>query len=492
MPKLFSLKSLKKRTVQNKFNLIISLIILILLFGLLNFFSSMKIMSGIRSYVGGEGLWSKAQKEGVNNLIKYTNSHQESDYNNYINFTKVQMGDKQARLELDKPNPNIDKIRQGFIQGGNDPADVKDLIFLYRRFRHVSYMSSAIQTWTQGDQEIENLMTVGNQIHNLVSSPTANNAKQQAIRTTELTSLIQQTYEIDGRLTTLENQFSATLGNGSRNIARILLNITLLITGLLGVLTLIVAMLIAKAIIRLDKLKTDFVSLASHQLRTPLTAINWYAESLLSESAGGLNEQQKKFLKELYGGSQRMASLMNDLLQVSSLDLGTYTSAVKEVDVGETLKTTIKDLQLDINQKGVTLVTNIDPGLPKMKLDGQLLTVIFQNLISNSVKYTQKGGQIIVSTQYKKPNLLISVSDNGIGIPSAQQTQIFAKLFRADNAQKLNSSGNGLGLYIVKAMVQRMGGTIWFDSIENEGTNFYVKIPLYDRFRTKRGEQKNG
>ncbi|HSX53576.1 MAG TPA: HAMP domain-containing sensor histidine kinase [Patescibacteria group bacterium] len=492
MLKLFSFKSLKARTVRNKFNLIISLIIFILLFGLVNFWFGTKVLSGIRAYVGGEGLWSKAQKEAVNNLVKYSYSHDESDYRNYQKFTLVQKGDMQARLELNKPHPNIAIVQQGFVQGGNNPKDVNDLIFLYRRFQRVKYMSAAIQIWTQADKEYANQLAVGNQIHELVSTPLkVNTVQARSIQASELSSLLKQTYTTDTKLTVLENQFSATLGTGSRNIAANLIELTIIVTTVLGILTIVIAILIAKAIIRLDKLKTEFVSLASHQLRTPLTTINWYAETLLSESVGKLNEEQKKYLKELYGGAQRMDSLTSDLLKVSSLDLGTYASDIKTINVGETLKTTIKDQQLSIDQKGITLTTNIDPNLPTMQLDEHLLGVVFQNLLSNSVKYTPKGGQININVQSKKPNVLIHISDNGIGIPRSQQSQVFAKLFRADNAQNLSANGTGLGLYIVKAMVQRMGGSIWFDSTENQGTNFYVKIPLYDRHRAKRTGQKN-
>ncbi len=480
MQKSLSFKSLKARTVQNKFNIIISLIILILLFGLVNFWFGMKIMSGIRAYVGGEGLWSKAQKEATSNLIKYSDSRQESDFNNYLRFTQVQLGDKQARLELDKPHPNLDVVvREGFVKGGNDPRDVNNLVFLYRRFRHVSYMNSAIQTWTQGDQEISKLMSIGAQMHRVVSATVpANDAKAQAVKASQIAALRKQIYESDSRLTVLENQFSATLSDGSRNINNALVRVTLISTILLGVLTLSAAILIAKAIIRLDKLKSGFVSLASHQLRTPLTAINWNGEMLLSESAGKLNKNQKRYLTDLYDGGQRMAEMIRELLKVSNLDLGTYTSEVKLVDVSGVLKTIIKDQQFEIDQKGISLTTAVGSGLTHMQLDEQLVTMIFQNLVSNSVKYTRKGGRIDISVTAKRRNLLIKVSDNGIGIPEAQQPQIFAKLFRADNAEKLITSGTGLGLYIVKATLDRTGGTIWFDSIENQGSNFYVKIPL--------------
>lgn len=481
LPRYF--KTIKEQTVQNKLNIIIGLVILVLLFGLLNFWFGMRVMAGIRAYVSGEGLWSKAQKAAVINLERYTKSYDELDYQAFLANINVQLGDRQAKLEMNKPDPGMAVVRDGFIKGGNHPDDVGNLYFLYRRFKDISYMKSAIQTWNEGDQEIANLLNVGRQIHELVSTPlppgTAADGPARQSQDAKLSSLMGQIYEIDARLTVLENRFSATLGEGSRQITKTLLTTTIIITSLLGILSLTVAVMIARAIIRLDRQKSEFVSFASHQLRTPLTAINWSAESLLAGPTGNLTAAQKNSATRLHESGRRMSALIGDLLRISSLDLGTYRPEEREVRINETLQSVIRDQQKKIKQKGISLVANIDPNLPVIKTDGQLLTIVFQNLISNSVKYSREGGWIDVSVETKKGYLLIRVSDNGIGIPEQQQEQIFSKLFRADNAVEDNSSeGTGLGLYITKAMVGRLGGKIWFDSHENKGSNFYVKIPL--------------
>lgn len=476
LPRYF--KTIKEQTVQNKLNIIIGLVILVLLFGLLNFWFGMRVMSGIRAYVGGEGLWSKAQKSAIINLERYAASRDESNYRSFQASIKVQLGDKQARLEMNKENPDMAVVRDGFIKGGNHPSDVGDMYFLYRQFGGVSYMSSAIDTWAEGDQEIQNLVRVGEQIHEAVSAPLPPDQTAVQARNAELSLLLGQVYEIDARLTVLENRFSATLGEGSRWIAKTLLATTIITTCLLGVLSLTVAIMITRAIVRLDRQKSEFVSMASHQLRTPLTAIKWGAE-LLVRSAGNLTPIQQRHLTKLHESSQRMAALIGDLLRVSSLDLGTYRLEEKNVKINDMLKIVIDDLQKKITQKNISLVAQVDPNVPIIKTDEQLLAIIFQNLISNSVKYSRENGRVEVNVATKKGCLLVRVSDNGIGIPNKQQSQIFAKLFRADNAVQHNfNEGTGLGLYIAKAMVKRLGGKIWFDSIENKGSNFYVKIPL--------------
>lgn len=472
-------KTVKEQTVQNKLYIIIGLVILILLFGLLNFWFGMRVMSGIRAYVGGEGLWSKAQKAAVINLNKYADSQDESDYQAFLESIKVQLGDKQARLEMNKPKPDMAVVRNGFIKGGNHPDDVEDMYFLYRRFGSISYMKSAIQTWAEGDREIQNLLSVAEEIHELLAAPLPVGAATAQTQEAELSALMDKIHTIDTRLTVLENRFSATLGEGSRQITKTLLTATIITTFLLGVLSLTVAIMIAKAIIRLDRQKSEFVSLASHQLRTPLTAIKWSAEALLAKSAENLNPRQQKYATKLHESSQRMAALIGDLLRVSSLDLGTYRFEEKEVHIHNLLQTVIDDQQKKITEKAISVVTYINPDTPVVKTDEQLLSIVFQNLISNSVKYGRQGGRVEVGVEAKKGHLLIRVSDNGIGIPDVQQPQLFSKFFRADNALEYNfNEGTGLGLYIAKVMVGRLGGKIWFNSVENQGSNFYVKIPL--------------
>ena len=466
-------------TLRNKFNVIIVLIIAVLALSLVNFVVSMKITSGIRAYVGGEGLWSKGQKAAVNNLIRYSDSNKETHYAKFVHFLQVPLGDKQARLELDKPNPSRDRIREGFVQGGNNPGDIEDMIFLYRHFRSVSYMKKAIGIWAEGDSEIAKLASLGERIHALnLSPPDPRNPQAKTARDAEMAALLEQVYTTDVRLTVLENNFSATLGEGSRYISTVLTEVTIVSTVLLGLLVTIVAILIAKAIIRLDTAKTEFVSLASHQLRTPLTAINWYAEALLAKRPGRLTTQQQEHLAELYKGGRRMARLINDILNVSSLDLGTYGHASKVFELQKVLNTVIKDLQASVDEKRLTLTSVVAASAEKVNLDQTAVTAILQNLLSNSVKYTPPGGSITVTASVKRSHLLLHISDSGVGIPRAQQPQVFTKFFIGSNTKTMGPDHTGLGLYIVKAMVDKLKGKITFDSSENIGTSFYITLPL--------------
>lgn len=240
-----------------------------------------------------------------------------------------------------------------------------------------------------------------------------------------------------------------------------------------------------------DKAKTEFVSLASHQLRTPLSAVNWYAEMLLNEDAGKINKEQEQYLKEIYNGNNRMVDLVNSLLNVSRLELGTFEIDPKLTDIKLIAKSVLKELEVDIKNKKLKINVKIDKKLPKIKLDQNLTRMIFQNLLSNAVKYTPKNGKInlIIKLDKEKKNVCIDVEDTGMGIPSNQQENIFSKLFRADNAKQSDTEGTGLGLYIVKAILDISGGKVWFESKKNKGTKFHVLIPKTG-MKSKKGTKK--
>ena len=228
----------------------------------------------------------------------------------------------------------------------------------------------------------------------------------------------------------------------------------------------------------IDKAKTEFVSLASHQLRTPLSAINWYAEMLLAGDAGKLNKEQKSFVSEIYSGNQRMVNLVNALLNVSRIELGTLAVDPVPTDFSEISHSLFSDLKQQIAEKKLKIKEKYDPNVPKINADPNIIRIIFQNLVTNAVKYTPEKGVIAVSIEKQEKDVLIKVADTGYGIPENQKPRIFEKLFRADNVKDKDTGGTGLGLYLVKSIVDDAKGKLWFDSEENKGTIFYITIPL--------------
>ena len=231
----------------------------------------------------------------------------------------------------------------------------------------------------------------------------------------------------------------------------------------------------------IDRAKSEFVSLASHQLRTPLTTINWYIEMLLGKDSGPLTAQQKKFLNEVYSGSKNLVKLVNALLNVSRIEMGTFGVEPEKTDLIKLEQSVLAELKPLIVEKRHQIIEKHDT-MPEVMVDPNLMRIIYQNLLTNAIKYTPQKGKISIQQTIEGTgddrHILITVEDNGYGIPTNQQNKIYDKLFRADNARSKDTQGIGLGLYIVKSIIEKSGGTIRFESQENKGTKFYITLPL--------------
>src|SRR5205807_1173321 len=220
MRRPFSIRqTLRDLPIPRKLILIVGLFCVIDAWLLTLSYFGMEMLSGTRAYVGGEGLWSKAQKEAVLQIERYASSRDEKTYQNYLKNMEVPLGDHQARLELDKPHLNYDAAATGFLRGGNHPKDVSNLIYIYRWFRHVSFISQAIAIWTRGDGYIADLQRTTDQIHDEISSGRTS--------LSHLLIILKQVKQIDENLTPLENAFSSTLGDGARWLKGVLITLML-------------------------------------------------------------------------------------------------------------------------------------------------------------------------------------------------------------------------------------------------------------------------
>lgn len=238
---------------------------------------------------------------------------------------------------------------------------------------------------------------------------------------------------------------------------------------------------------RIDKAKTEFVSLVSHQFRNPLTTINWYSEILLNQKVGKLSHQQKKYLKEIYTTNQQLVKLVNLFLNASKIELGTFGIKPEPINLTEIADIVINELLLQIKNKKLKIERKYDKNLPMINADSGIMRIVFQNLLSNAAKYSPRGGRMKLFVKKQKSNVLIKVLDRGYGIPKNQQSKIFTKFFRANNITEKEPYGTGLGLYVVKLVLEQSGGKIWFESREGKGTAFYVEIPL--KGMKKRGKK---
>lgn len=227
-----------------------------------------------------------------------------------------------------------------------------------------------------------------------------------------------------------------------------------------------------------DRMKSEFISLASHQLRTPLSAIKTYTHMLYDGYMGDLNEAQKKSLHTIISASDRMNELISTLLNITRMESGTIAITPKLLQLDQIVEEVLKELSLIATDKSIKLSLRTTPkaGI-SLRTDALILKEVLINLVANALKYTPEGGRIVIKMRARKSDVLIAVEDNGWGIPKYSQDQVFSKFFRAQNIVQRETSGTGLGLYLVKGLLDALGGEIWFVSQEGKGTIFSFTLP---------------
>jgi PAS domain S-box-containing protein len=228
-----------------------------------------------------------------------------------------------------------------------------------------------------------------------------------------------------------------------------------------------------------ERMKSEFVSLAAHQLRTPLSAIKWITRMLLDGDLGELKREQKEFLEKTYLINERMISLINDLLNVARIEEGRYIYKLVLTDLVELIKKVVESRQRLIQEKKIKFeFKEGSEKLPLVLIDSAKMELAIENLLDNAIKYTKPGGKVTISLEKNPKEIKFKIEDTGVGIPQDQQERVFSKFFRGANVMKLETGGTGLGLFISKNIIEAHGGKIWFYSKENEGTTFYFTLPL--------------
>jgi signal transduction histidine kinase len=237
--------------------------------------------------------------------------------------------------------------------------------------------------------------------------------------------------------------------------------------------------------------KDDFVSLSSHELRSPLSIIKWYTEILLDEDAGPLNEEQKKYLTVIENSNQRAIDLIRSLLNVSRLDLDTFGISPEGFFIPDVVSGLIASVQSEALKKKIEFVEEKEEGLKNILVDKHLVTLVLKQPLTNAIAFSKNGGSIKVSTfcvssggtvggmVVPEESIIVSVTDSGIGIPDADQSKIFTKMFRGSNVEDTAGSDSGLGLYVAKTVMNLpyVEGDMWFTSTVGQGTTFYTAFP---------------
>jgi signal transduction histidine kinase len=228
----------------------------------------------------------------------------------------------------------------------------------------------------------------------------------------------------------------------------------------------------------LSHMKSEFINIISHQLRAPLTNLKWAVEYLTSENLENDKEKKEEYNSSINKNVERMVELVDNLLIVSRLEQDKIPFQKKEVSLEEVVETFITQFKAFAEASNIKIDFVCEKNLPKIFADISQIKLVVENLIDNAIRYT-KGGQISIELKRKNnKHVFFSIKDSGVGIPQKDQMFIFQKFFRAENALRAQTRGSGLGLYIVKVIVEKLGGKIWFESEEGQGTTFYFTLPI--------------
>lgn len=228
----------------------------------------------------------------------------------------------------------------------------------------------------------------------------------------------------------------------------------------------------------IDRMKSEFISLASHQLRTPLSAIKTYTHMLSDGYMGELNEPQKQSLDTIVSASNRMNELISTLLNITRIESGTIAVSPKILKLDDLVGELLPELTLMADAKAISLKVKVQgKASTQIKTDALIVKEVITNLVTNATKYTPENGRVNLIIKPRVNDILVEVSDTGWGIPSHSQDKVFSKFFRGSNIIKRETNGTGLGLYLVKGLIETLNGKIWFSSEEGKGTQFYFTLP---------------
>lgn len=531
-------KKLNDISISRKLYFTIGIITFLVMVELCTLWFSITTLSAVRSYVGGEGLWSKSQKNAILNLREYGYTYDEKNYEAFKEFLKVPFGDKIARIEMSKANPDLVKVREGFLQGRNHPDDIDNMIGLTRRFSKVYYLNKAFVAWQKAEPVLDELLEIGKRLHVLIESPNIDKEK--------ITVLLYEIERLNTELTTLEDDFSYTLGEGARWLEGMVLRLVLALSITIGTTSILIAVSINRSIKKgLDvivdgaelvkkgeletrvevfandeigrvatafnemiatlehkvaeskvteaKLVTErqraqsserakhvFLINMSHEIRTPMNGIQGFANYI----RGSLTDKEHlEAIEMIIKSADHLMRILNDILDFSGLGNGEVDFIKQPLKVRDVIKDACLYVESNAKLKKIALSYSIGARVPDIFIgDSIRLSQIFVNLVSNAIKFTENGTVVISADiiDESKENVVIEfrVKDTGIGIPAEKQQKIFELFEQGASSTSRKFGGVGLGLSMVKRLVELQNGKIFLESTPDKGSEFYFRMPF--------------
>lgn len=468
-----------KNTIIKKIklgNIFIPLLIVIVScsFLIISNYLTIKILSASRAYINGESHYSKGQKDATRHLITYFFTKNIEEWKLFNNEISVPIGDKTARLGLINNAP-MKTIEAGLRAGRNNQKDFDDLIWLFKNFKSVPFFEKAIKEWKQGDELIEELALMGNEIHLKVST---NNL---SIKDKQL--LLKKINALTVKITQNERKFSETLSSGTRIIKDLLLVLNIFFTLIIiGSVSIYYSLMVNK--LKRAKQLTDetnknltiinneldkFGYSVSHDLRSPITSLKGLIGIMNSENN---IEQIRSYLAMMNESLDKQDQFIKDIIEYSRSKK--IKTNVTTVSLNKIIDDTIT--QNKYRQEAVNIIISKQLKINIIYSDELKLKIILNNLYTNAIKYydDKKEKPFITITAYEDIDTnKITIEDNGIGIKQEYQTKIFDMFFVTNN----NNKGTGLGLYLVKDAIENLNGNIEITSEINKGTKFTITLP---------------
>lgn len=513
-------------SVSKKLYAVVGLMAVLIATELLTLLFAMRTLSSVRAFVEGEGLWSKAQKDAIHSLYQYALLGEEIHFSNFEAHLKIPMGDRIARLELQKVPSDKAIIRQGFLQGGNHPSDIDGMIELLQRFHKISYIEDAIAAWTQADERLDELTATARDIRKILLRPNQNPARVRSEIRLGLTRLA----EINAELTKLESIFSASLGAGSRWLESLLMTALLLMVLTIESCGLLLTFFFSRNLNRslkemmttanavgqgnfslrapvhssdelgqlavslntmIEDLKTNigerklaesanqvksmFLANMSHEIRTPLGVILGFIEVLKDPQLSATD--RLRYLETIESTGQNLNRIINDILDISKVESGHLETEIREFSVKELLDELDTMFKRRVQQKQNQISFEIDPkSIDRIYSDRLRLQQILVNLIGNALRFTENGN-VIVRYSSTPEVLSFEVSDTGIGLTPEQADKIFGLFTQADQSITRKYGGTGLGLVLSKRLAQILGGDVVLkQSTPGKGSTFLARV----------------
>ncbi len=527
------MKRLKDISIAKKLYFIVGAMAILIVTELLVLWFSIHTLSSVRAFIAAEGLWSKAQKDAVYHLGKYHRTQNKEHYDAFKNFLAVPLGDHKARMELFKKNPDLKIVREGFLEGRVHPDDIDGMIKLVTRFHKTFYLSKAIGYWGQGDSLIAVLIPIAEEMHQQIATGSASPEK--------LDDLALRVNTINEQLTRLEDNFSFTLGEGSRWMENLILKILFLVALTVEITGLVLTVLVTRSITRglneinrvADKITKgdlnervtvfsgdeigqvatsvnrmteqliisnreleNFAHIASHDLQEPLRKVMVFTDILEQEAGDAISEKATLYMKRITESVSRMQRLIDDVLEFAGLS---SVIEFEAADLNNIISQILSDMEVTISKTNAKITVEPIPGI---EANVTQMRQLFQNLLSNALKFTKDDPVISISAEIinkaglpddyirtmldKLPGsnekdiprdfCSIYIKDNGIGFDEIHQDQIFIAFQRLHGKQ--NYEGTGLGLAICQKIAGNHHGMISAKSTPGKGTTFNVILPL--------------